>query len=338
LQATAHKSRRIEIVEIRCDEPPAQEALQQKKGEIHMSVKSVKAVLAVVMVALMLGPASLLWVAADSHGALTELEPGAQHWYTLAYPGSGTVEVRMDVDPAGGAAFMIVTTDAVRAWEAGAELVATGRGANNPNEEADLFWSGSFGQAGNYSLVVEYSGDGSAPSFYSLDVGGAEVSSAAAAEGKPAVDADGVWCYEPDLTKLFPIGDPHPAPPPGKAFVSAVYDSVWTGYLSGESADTGFIVAHLVDAAPVPMIFVGTSSFTNGTVGGASGGLELDAMGERPDPTSEWWGTWRISSGTGDLEDLQAHGTFWGPGWPPPEGGSEECPAGKGVIYYSVDD
>ena len=33
---------------------------------------------------------------------------------------------------------MIVSSDAVRAWEAGNELVATGRGANNPAEDAEL--------------------------------------------------------------------------------------------------------------------------------------------------------------------------------------------------------
>jgi hypothetical protein len=155
---------------------------------------------------------------------------------------------------------------------------------------------------------------------------------------EPAADADGLWCYEPDITRILPIGDPHPQPPPGKAFVSAVYNSLWTGFLSGESADTGLIVAHLVDSNPVPLLFVGTSSFTSAEVGGASGGLELDAVGDRPDPTSDWRGTWAISSGTGDLKGLRAHGTFWGPGFPPPENGTDECPPGKGVIYYSVDD
>jgi hypothetical protein len=305
-----------------------------------MFTKSMKAGLVVVMIALMLGSASLLLVAADGDGAgaMTKLAPGAQHWYTLAYPGSGTVDVRMDVDPDGGAGFMIVTPDAVRAWEAGAELVATGRGANDPNEEADLFWSGGFGQAGNFSLVVEYTGDGSAPSFYSLDVSGAEISSEDALEVEPAVGADGLWCYVPDFTRVLPIGAPHPQPPPGKAFLSSVYTSVWTGYLSGESADTGLLVAHLVEGNPAPMVFVGTSSFTDAEVGGASGGLELDAAGHWLDSTGDWRGTWAVTSGTGDLEGLQLHGTFWGPGWLPPDGGSDKCPEGMGLIYYSVED
>jgi uncharacterized protein (TIGR02246 family) len=156
-----------------------------------MLVKPMKAVLTVGLIALMLVSASLLLAAADDDGAaaMTKLEPGAQHWYTLAYSGSGTVDVRMDVNPAGGATFMIVTPDAVRAWEAGDELVATGRGTENPYEEADLFWSGDLRQAGDFYLVVEYSGDGSALSFYSLDVSGAEVSSEAATKGEP-MEAD----------------------------------------------------------------------------------------------------------------------------------------------------
>jgi uncharacterized protein (TIGR02246 family) len=152
-----------------------------------MLAKSMKAVLAVSLIVLMLGSASFLLVTANSQeaGALTKLEPGARHWYTLTYPGSGTVDVRMDVDPAGGAGFMIVTSDAFRAWAAGGELVATGRGTKNPYEDADLFWSGAFGQAGDFYLIVEYSGDGAAPSFYSLDVSGAEVSSEADTQGEP---------------------------------------------------------------------------------------------------------------------------------------------------------
>jgi uncharacterized protein (TIGR02246 family) len=159
--------------------------------EMQMSAKPMKAVLTVGLIALVLGSASLLLAAADGDGAaaMTNLEPGAQRWYTLSHSSSGTVDVRMDVSPAGGATFMIVTPDAVRAWKAGDELVATGRGTKNPYEEADLFWSGDLGQAGDFYLVVEYSGDGSAPSSYSLDVSGADVSSDATTREDP-MEAD----------------------------------------------------------------------------------------------------------------------------------------------------
>ena len=307
-----------------------------------MFAKPLKAV--VVMVALILGPASLLLVAADEHGAgsMIQLEPGAEHWYTLAYSGSGTVDVGMDVDPAGGATFMIVTADAIHAWEAGEELVATGQGAENPYEAADLFWSGELGPAGDYYLVVEYAGDGTAPSNYSLDVSGAAVSSEAVTdEGLPAT-ADGIWCYTPDLANLKPLDIG--AYPEGKLFLSATYKGEWTGVFHGGdspddvalSQDTGLLVAHEVPA-PVnfaPMLFVGTVSFADVQVGGASGGLELDVGSDinaaSPAEATEWRGSWIITSGTGDLSNLRGQGTWWGPGW---LGDPNEC----GVIYYSVD-
>jgi hypothetical protein len=308
-----------------------------------MSVKSMKAVLAVAVIALMLGSTSLLLVAADEHGAgaMIRLEPGAQHWYTLAYPGSGTVDVSMDVDPAGGAGFLIVTSDAVRAWEAGADLDVTGRGSNNPYEDADLFWSGSFGQSGDFYLVVEYTGDGSAPSLYTLDVSGAEVSSDIDAEGELTRDVDGLWCYKPVFEGIKPITfDPYEGDP-GKGFLQVPYLSEWTGFLSGSSTDYGLIIEHVLDPGPpavaAPMLFIATNTFEDAEVGGVSGGLEMDTMGDA-DPAGGWRGTWVITSGTGDLEGLKARGTFWGPGWLPPDGGSDECPEGMGVVYYSVDD
>jgi hypothetical protein len=309
-----------------------------------MLAKSMKVVLAVGMIALVFGAASLLLVAADEHGAgsMIKLEPGAEHWYTLAYSGSGTVDVGMDVDPAGGATFMIVTADAVRAWKAGEKLVATGRGAENTYEEADLFWSGDLGQAGEFYLVIEYSGDGSAPSYYLLDVSGATVSSESVAEEGLPASADGIWCYLPDLENLKPLDIG--AYPEGKLFLSATYKGEWTGVFHGGdspedaavSQDTGLLVAHEVPA-PVnfaPMLFVGTVSFADVQVGGASGGLEMDVGSDinaaSPDEATEGSGSWIITGGTGNLSNLRGRGTWWGPGW---LGDPNEC----GVIYYSVD-
>jgi hypothetical protein len=314
----------------------------QARKETQMLVKPMKAVLAVTMVVLMLGSASLFLVAADSHGAMTELAPGAQHWYTLTYPGSGTVDVSMDVEPASGAGFLILTSDAVRAWEGGAELAATGRGTHNPHEDADLFWSGDLGQAGDFSLVVEYTGDGSAPSYYSLAVSGAEVSSEAVTEDGLPAGADGIWCYTPNLGNLnvLDIG----AYPPGKVFISATYRGEWTGVFHGGdspedvavSEDTGLAVGHEIPDPTgfFPMLFVGTVSFADVQVGSASGGLEMDVaadiLGASPAEFTEWRGSWIITSGRGDLSNLRGHGTWWGPGW---QGDPNEC----GIIYYSVD-
>jgi hypothetical protein len=284
-----------------------------------------KAVLAVGLIALMLASSSLLLSAAGSHGAgvTNKLEPGAQHWYTLACPGSGTVNVRMDVDPDGAAAFMIVTPDAVRAWEAGEELAVTGRGASNPTEDAELFWSGSCEQAGEFYLVVEYNGDGSAPSYYSLDVSGAQVSSEALTEDGLPAGADGIWCYLPE-----------PAPPEWSKVVgedtllTAGDIGDWTGTFAGESDDFSVGVFH----SSGRIMGLGTISFASVEVSGMSGGLEMHWIGEKPDPGSDWEGTWTITSATGDLEGLQGEGVLWGPGYNP------EKPSECGVLYYSVAD
>ena len=161
--------------------------------------KSAKVVMVVVMIGLMLGPASLLLRAAGDPeaGAMTRLDPGEQHWYTLTYPGNGaTVKVGMNVDPDGGASFKIVTPDSVRAWDAGENLQVTGRGTKNEFETADLSWSGSFGGPGTYHLIVEYTGNGREPSLYSLDVSGADVSADA-----PAAEEETATTEEVEATK-----------------------------------------------------------------------------------------------------------------------------------------
>ena len=56
----------------------------------------------------------------------------------------------------------------------------------------------------------------------------------------------------------------------------------------------------------------------------------MDTIGGRLDVTSDWQGTWVVTSGTGGLEGFRAHGTFWGPGW-------LGDPAEPGVIYYAVE-
>ena len=52
--------------------------------------KSMRVFLVVVMIGLMLGPASLLLRAAEDPeaGAMTRLDPGEQHWYTLTSRGT----------------------------------------------------------------------------------------------------------------------------------------------------------------------------------------------------------------------------------------------------------
>jgi len=150
-------------------------------------------------------------------------------------------------------------------------------------------------------------------------------STVVARSSERTLPARGVWCYMPDLGTATEI--PNPYKPPDKSFLSVAYDSVWTGTFAGSSKDTGLLVAHGVWPAAEPMSLVGTVWFEAAEVDGASGGLEMDAIGDRPDTTSEWRGTWVITGGTGDLEGIQGRGTWWGPGW---LGDPEAC----GVIYY----
>jgi uncharacterized OsmC-like protein len=152
--------------------------------------KSMKAMAIVVMLGLLLVPTSLWAAPAPEAGAMTQLDPGEQHWYTLTGQGNGDVQVGMNVDPDGAASVMIVTSDAIRAWEAGGELEITGRATANRFAAADLSWSGSLGGPGTYHLIVDYTGNGQDPAFYSLDVSGAELSADAAAEEKEEASAE----------------------------------------------------------------------------------------------------------------------------------------------------
>ena len=196
-----------------------------------MLEKSVKAIVVVVMFALMLGLTSLPGWAVDLEDSdMTRLAPGEQHWYTLEYPGSGAVKIRMDVDPDGSAFFKIATPDAVRAWgESGEELESMGRGTEDKFDDADLTWSGSFGLPGGYHLIVEYSGNGQDPAFYSLDVSGADLVADAPA---PEAEADTTEETEPKASSLATASAVSQlSNQPGRAIVTArgnhfVIDSV----------------------------------------------------------------------------------------------------------------
>ena len=194
--------------------------------------KSMRVFLVVVIIGLMLGPASLLLRAAEDQeaGAMTRLDPGEQRWYTLTSQGNGGVaQVRMNVDPDGGATFKIVTPDAIRAWEAGAELEITGRGTGNNFEAADLSWSGNFGHLDAYHLVVEYAGNGQDPVFYSLDASGADVSADGTAEEEEVAETEEAAPEAPSLATASAVS--WLSNQPGRAIVTArsnhfVVDSV----------------------------------------------------------------------------------------------------------------
>ena len=195
--------------------------------------KWIKVVVVVVMMGLLLVPVSLLAAGDSDSGKMIQLDPGERHWYTLTAYGDGEVQVGMNVDPDGAASFMIVTEGAIRTWEAGEELTTTGRGTENEFEEADLTWSGSLDGSGAYRLIVEYTGNGQDPAFYSLEASGAEVSADAPAGEKEEASAEGASAAEaaPAAALAKASATSRLSNQPGRAIVSArsnhfVVDSV----------------------------------------------------------------------------------------------------------------
>ncbi len=141
----------------------------------------------------------------------------------------------------------------------------------------------------------------------------------------PPENAEGVWCYLPRLDEFVfykVVG--------GNQFFTFGEDANWTGTFAGDSYDYGSGVIHSSGA----WFFKGIVSFTTVTVDGETGSLELRVNGSRPDAGSNWVGRWVITGGGLHQAGLRGQGTFDGPGWPPPAGGTVECPLGYGVIPY----
>lgn len=132
----------------------------------------------------------------------------------------------------------------------------------------------------------------------------------------PPENAEGLWQYLPSAT-LIRVAD-------GNTFLDITETGQWSGTFSGESTEEGTVVQHSSGLVS----FKGKVSFV-GDVGDKSGTLEMRVVGSKPDPGSEWEGTWVIISGTGDLSTLHGQGTWWGPGWSPAN------PTKWGDIYYS---
>ena len=102
------------------------------------------------------------------------LEAGGQHWYVFHDEGdAGTISIELNVEPDDGATFQVITTEQIRRWVQGEKLVGIGAGTKNDNVSADLFWTGSFVQSGDYYVMVE--GQESA-SNYQLEISGDDVS------------------------------------------------------------------------------------------------------------------------------------------------------------------
>ncbi|MCB0086583.1 MAG: hypothetical protein KDE54_01615, partial [Caldilineaceae bacterium] len=75
-----------------------------------------------------------------------------------------------------GLTFQVLTPDELRLWQEGLSYDPVGRGTENADLNADLFWTGSFVKGGTYYVVVEPSGLNAGPTTYSLTVTGEDVS------------------------------------------------------------------------------------------------------------------------------------------------------------------
>jgi hypothetical protein len=116
--------------------------------------------------------------------------------------------------------------------------------------------------------------------------------------------AEGLWKYTP-YTKSERLDDCN-------KILTTFEDGVWSGTFDGLSTEDGKVIVHCSGW----WSFFAIVTFEEVTVEGKSGGLFMSVRGSRPDATSDWCGFWVIVDGTGELEDLSGHGSWWGPGAP----------------------
>jgi uncharacterized protein YgiM (DUF1202 family) len=89
---------------------------------------------------------------------------GQTQWFAFSHPGDDQpVQIWMNVDPDNAATFRIFTEDNAQSIMAGAnpdDFIDIGRGTPNPNEPADLFWRGAFGENGRFFVMITNTGPG----------------------------------------------------------------------------------------------------------------------------------------------------------------------------------
>lgn len=153
-------------------------------------------------------------------GEWTMLTKGEKHWYAFEYQGhqemreveeeedeeeavwvSSNILILLDSEPDEGIGFSVWTPENMRAWAAGEEVKPVGRGGEDEHAPGDLCWCGTFHEPGTYYVVVEHTGQGPGTAYYSLEIGGRDVSFAAPTTmpGKAAEPAAGG--EEPEIDK-----------------------------------------------------------------------------------------------------------------------------------------
>ena len=110
-------------------------------------------------------------------GEWQALNAGDSTWYAFEYAGDGSqIEVRLEVEPAEGAAFQVWTPGEIERWRLGLEANPIGRGSIDPSAAKVLTWSGNFSEVGTYYVVVEHAGNQPGTSYYLLTISGDGVS------------------------------------------------------------------------------------------------------------------------------------------------------------------
>lgn len=100
------------------------------------------------------------------------LAAGGRAWHAFEYGGGQSpLSVWLDAETDGGVSFGVYTPAQAEVWMSGGTVEPVGRGTLNPNEAADLFWTGNFVDAGTYYILVEHMG--SFPTRYAVRVDGA---------------------------------------------------------------------------------------------------------------------------------------------------------------------
>lgn len=131
--------------------------------------------------------------------------------------------------------------------------------------------------------------------------------------GRPV---EGVWTYLPvgQVEEVF-----------GNHVLMTISDEGdWAGDITGFADDYGEVWIHASGA----MYYYGKVPFEGVTVFGRTGVMMVTTYGWKPDPFSDWEGTWEIIFASGELAGLQGGGTWEGPGW-------QGDPAVPGVCTYS---
>jgi TolB protein len=118
------------------------------------------------------GPENALTPASDWQA----LSKGDIVWYVFQYAGDGSqVDIRLQVEPAGGAKFAVWTPQGIRDRGLGLEANPIGRGSTDPHAAGSLVWTGSFNTRGAYYVVVEFDGNQPGKSYYLLEIRGSGV-------------------------------------------------------------------------------------------------------------------------------------------------------------------